>query len=989
MASTIQRPTSYPNVYPDFDLLVANCARLGIPVPKLAKVFNAADTGTANTGLETHGSRKDITFTYDRTKEIFQGYVAGNVLPTFHTDPNNLTADTMYFSALSCPNDMTVFTIATPRGTQATSRHVRLCGGGDSLGTFKKWGMGFNNWVTVNDYYPGFRVSIGGANYSATDTNQWAVGERVVGVGVRAGLEVMYYRGGLKMSTTVCPITAQDDANVHINVGGFSDLGTYNGEFDVELILIWDSALPDDIIRELSQNPYQLWSEEGAGIGALGITPHDPIINKTVTHSLLFQHTVGLPVAAESTISSSLTKIGLGGRMMTRIGSRIYAIAVDASKTYVVKSDDKGESWTQEQVVAWPAVAACIGQGASSQPVIGLVRAGVARIYPYQRTAAGGWTLGASVSTGNSTAVKGFQILYDNTSYHLLYAMRSTTDNSRNVYHRTSAALTSWAAATRLDDGDNAGTGAENDRAIAACLDSAGDIHLAYCQNKSNRFYLRYVKRTAGTWGSVEQIEDLGVDTSAQNRAIHLSLVTIGLVPYVFGVKWFTGVQQVCTWNRVGDVWTAEGRIAEQAANQSYPSAGVQNLDRPDCVFAGAFSDGTVHYIEKVSGSWVRESMSADAANSCPDQVYDPFRNNAITLEGVFVTCAGSIDLLVTTTLIWGDAAYGSGTATFSHNIHVLGRDGVTHTAGFSQVVYLSHAYNQSIASSMPFSQVIAFARTQPRTITKSLNLWQDVTVAKVPAGYPGSGNVDWFKSVSHSLNFVAGVSRAENSRIKTITHTLHFIPVGPGLTRYKTVTSDLEFLDDNILKAILHNGAESGIDFESVVTMNKSVNLTVTHNLAFAGTANRIRPWVWNSTHFDPGWSAEYEASVGVFIILGPDELPTIEMTLPKPDFDDENELFRREGSVRRNRTGQARTFVVPVYQKFKYQWSGFLRKRAEEFRHTVGPLLGKTIRITDHNGVTHRVKIIDTQLSASQKGPEFVNVGVTFEKVDAVYGT
>lgn len=711
---------------------------------------------------------------------------------------------------------------------------------------------------------------------------------------------------------------------------------------------------------------------------------HDPNIAVTVTHNLHFESLPMLPGAEETTAFASYSKIGLGGRMMTRIGSRIYAVAVDASKTYVVYSDDEAETWHSEQVVNWPAVAAAITQGAGSQPVLALARSGFPRILTYLRAGAGSWTAGATTVSAGTNDLESFQILYDNTNYHLVYAGYNTSTGAKTVYHRKTTSIASWPAATAVDVGDIPRTGANRDRALSAVLDKDGDIHLVYTQSVSNRFSLRYRKYAASAWSAATEIEDLGSSLTESNRCVHLSITTTGAkIPWIFGVKWNGSlVKQIYAWSKPVSTWTAEGVLATQNADQEYPSSGVQNLDIPSVVFSGNFVDGRIQYLEKRNGAWARECVSADYTNNKPDQVYDPFRKNAQTLEGAFITVSGSIDVIVTTVLVWGDGAYASGGAGFTQNIFIKGRDKVNNTLSFTQTIGLSHGYTNTFTHGAAFTSIVVLTRTLPRSVSKGVLLTQAIGLTAILGGV-----TTYYKHVAHSLVFDSVFTRGVREQHQTVTHSLVFHQVGPGLTRYKSVASQIEFVDDSAASSIKHDTATTNVGLESVVFLNKSLNLTVTHGLAFGSAPVRVRAWVWNSTHFDPGWAAEYEASVSDFLIMGPDEAPTIEITLPKPDMDDENVLFRREQSVRRNRTGSAKSFVTPVYQEFKYQWSGFLRKRAEEFRHAIGPLLGKNVRIRDHNGVWHSVKITDTRITSTQKSPEYVVVGLTFEKNEAVY--
>lgn len=974
----------------NYETLVANCERLGIPVPVIAKAFPGGDnSSTARPAEPTYGSHVGPQLITNGSYSTYVNSPGVALNPVLTLNNDVLAANRAYLqnNLDRFTGDMTVLCVVIPRRTTSGADvcAVGKWNSGGSAGT-NDWFLGLNYGTGPVEYKAYFNIEIGSTATQAIDATAWTANDRLVLAGVRRGTAQEIWKNCLLVGSTTCGTGAINNVRTQIDFGAIGVGTAFNTQADYECVLIWDKALSALEIALLGLDPvrtlFSLDVPETEEEEAFSSSPHDPNIPKTVTHNFLVNSVVAIPLAGEATINSTYSKVGLGGRMMTRIGSRVYAVAVDSSKTYVVWTDDEGENWTSEQVVNWAAVGASMTQGAGSQPVLVLSRASVNKLYTYLRNSGGGWTAGATVGTGNTDGCEGFQVLYDNTLYHVIFGARKSSNNSRNVYHRTASAISSWSAAVILDDGDNDGYGADRDKALAACLDKDGDIHLAYCQHKSNLYKLRYLKRTSGTWGSVEEVEALGNDSSTQNRAVHLSITADGSkVPHFFGVKWLGGVQQVYGWSRTSG-WVAQGLIAAQNADQSYPSAGVQNLDRPNVVFAGAFSDGQIHYVEKQSGLWIREVMSEDTANSKPDQVYDPFRHSAQTLEGAFVTVSGSIDVIVTTILVWGDGAYASGTASFSHSIKIAGRDKVTHALAFTQTVGLSHGYSPSVTGAFTFNQVVAFHRDLPRSVSKGLVLHQNIGLTATLAGV-----TTYYKALSHEMVFAAGVTRAEKSRVISISHTVSFHQVGPGLEYQQEVVTDIEFSDDNLAQGNHNRGTTTAFAVASVVFMNKTLNLSVTHGLTFASAPVRVRTWVWNSTHFDPAWAAEYESQVADFLIMGPDEAPTLAITLPKPDMDDENELFRRDQSVRRNRTGSAKTFVVPVYQTFRYNWSGFLRKRAEELRQVVGPLLGKTVRIRDHNGVWHKVKIVNTKVTAVQKSPEYVVMGLEFEKTEAVY--
>jgi hypothetical protein len=924
-----------------------------------------------------------VTFKNDVNNSSF-GQPTDSLLPVFSlntaaaADKGDLTPN-VYIS-----DQITAFCIVTPRRAHTSGKETVVVGKWNGVAANDEWALGMNQFATTTDYKPWFQISIGSTRYGIQDANTWAQNERLTLCGVRASAFMGLYREGILVASITNAGTGQiNNVFSGIRFGEYTFDTSGLTQADYELFLLFDVALNPDQVAYLSANPYCLYEDsDETDYDAAGLAPHNFFPTQSVTDTVTFSQSATVPTVAEGQISATMTRIALGGRMTTRIGSRLYTVAVDSSKTWVLYSDDDGGTWTPEQVINSVAFAAAITQGASSQPVLALVKPSESKIRFYTRGASGGWTYQTYIGTGATAAVQSLAILYDNTNYHVLYAARASSDDSRNVYYRKTTNIASWPSATILDNGDNSGTGAEQDRALAAALGPNGNIHLAYCQNKSNRFYLRYMKNTAGTWGAVEQLEDLGVDTASTNRCIQLSLsVDNNSIPYVYGVKWYTGTKQVVAYNKLTGSWVAQGRVAAVSADQQWPSAGFQSLTVPNVVFEGTISSTTVQYGEYRNGLWAVEGMSFDG--TMPDQCYDPFRSAAQTLEGSVTLLKSSLSIVVTTSIVWGNEPASYGGAAFSQVIQVKGRDKVNHGLAFSQSVVNTKAYSPTVTHNQAFTHTVQFARNMPRSPTQGAVFTQDISMGYFPTG--GGGNT-FFKQVSDQLHFDSLVPLASKVRVKTVTHTVNFQQVGPGLTQFKEVVSEIEFTDDVAGGGIRSKTETDNLGFTSIVSLNKILNKTVTHALTFGQSPTRIRDWVWNSTHFNPGWAAEYESDVQVFVIMGPDSLPTVSMTLPKPDFGDENVIFRRPQAVRRTRSGKARTFVVPVYQKFKYVFPGLMRKRAEEFRQTCIPLLGKVVRIIDHNGVTTRCIITDVELPSVQVQPEQCVVTVHFEKADAL---
>lgn len=964
------------------DTLKLNCARLGFPVPALAWCAQFANIPTGSpTNFATHGDQTNHQVALDGD---FCTYVEGPNGPALRLDSDALTANRAQLIGATVGSlavrDITVFAVITPQ-LQSANRNIVFIGYTDALGNNRNWWLGGNNHASGTDYKPRWcMTSASGTNFtSIQDANQYAVGERLVLCGVRDYDETRLYRAGQLVASGACSTDSllnPTDATP-IEIGGVADVGIYNAQADYEVIMIWgNKALSADQIRMLSDDPYLLWREWDDEVYN---HPHDFFPAVTVTQTLLLTSLVALPHGTEFTASSTLSRMGLGGKQVCRLGSRIYTPAISAVATFVLYSDDQGETWTSEQVVANAGSSAHLVQGAGSQPALLLRRDQT--LYLYLRTSGGGWDLKSTFLTGNDA--NGFWLGYDSTNYHLIFNHSMEGDDDELRYY-SSTDLVSWSVATLLDTPSGDAYAPEDARSLAACMDSAGDIHLAYCMGDGTDFLLKYNKRTAGTWGTAATIENLGDQYNDQNRAFHLSMVTDKNVkPHLFGCRYYTGTVNVFYRNKTGSSWTSDERIYATASHEFAPSAGMRDRLYPNCVFYGSLSDGRVHFMQRDgSNLWTRDVLSTSSSAASPEQAYDPYRKSSYTLQGSFVVFQSSVLVFVSTQLVWGDGGASSGDAAFSHSIKLYGRDGVRQTATFTSVVNdPGFDRRQSVTSLLPFNQVVSTGNARPRGAVHGPRFSQDIGCFTDPA----SGNNTILVGVTHTINIGSYFNGSGKVKSKTVTHALAFTATA-GLNYNQSATSGLAFTQSLVGRGIRNKSVAQNLLLASVVAVNKILNKVVTSAASFGSSAVRVRAWVWNSTHFDPGWAAEYESQVGDFVILGPDEAPTISMTLPKPDFDDDVRVFRRDQAVRRNRSGQARTFVTPVYKEFRYGWSGLLRKRAEEFRQAATPLLGKTVRIRDHNGVTYRCVITGPDIMSSQKGPEFCNVAIVFEVTEAI---
>ncbi len=955
--------SSYPNVYPDFDLLVANCARLGIPVPKLVKVFNAVDVGLNTTGTETHGARKDMTFTYDRTKEVFSGYVAGNPLPTFATDPNNAVADTCYFSPLSCPNDMTVFTIATPRGAQATSRHVRLICGGDSLGTLKKWGMGFNNWVTVNDYYPGFRVSIGSTNYSATDTNQWAVGERVVGVGVRAGLEVQYWRGGKLMATTACPITVQDDANVHLNVGGFSDLGTYNGAFDVELIMIWDSAIPGDVITSLSQDPYQLWAPIEA---ASGTNRPVQIVNKTISQIINFFQTLSTQgFTVRQILATAVTQIPGGGRQIILSGSTLWHCYYEGGGIKVAYSTNNGTTWTTTSVGAsWVPVGMAMCIGAGGYPILAAQNGLTTSFYQWNGTT---WNLASSITT-NLIASESFQIAYDGANYLFAVAYKQAVRYVR-VYKSTS--LVTWTDLNQGIGSDNFTDQTHRYRSVAACLDVSGNLHLIGCiklgapSGAPNKLYYR--KLTAYVGGTNELVDTggSGVNVSDMFSGLSIAVDDLGVIHVAARAKdpTFTSRMRVVYYQRsVAGVWSREAVHTFVDADQDYPSISL-NLRTPIICWASSGLGLSINCAKRGGdGIWTNQLISSAVRDSVQTVQGPSYGSSYNYTRGVVGSMRGSEEYFYSSDIISGNAAAMISNINFSSILSTMQR------AMSSLITFassLTAIRGIGLSSTINFTSRLNFARQ--KALVGSIDFTQHLEGANGVNVQPMFGAINFTSTL-------AGVK----SPVKAMSNTINF---ASRLNR--TVTEDMS----------------NTVDFTGAIGVNVLKRQNITHGIAFVsalGLNFRVKKTMSNVLNFvvglvsmkadegcQPAFTPERplpvsEDDVNVVYLIGP--LPDLQLTvqLKRPEYGND----RRQSlqvKVNRTRGGKLRVHArTPTYEPQTITFESLSYLKLEQVRNFLRICKGKQIYYLDEKNRKWQGYItssdVDLAEEARDRGGTFV---------------
>lgn len=710
--------------------------------------------------------------------------------------------------------------------------------------------------------------------------------------------------------------------------------------------------------------------DDAVAWGVLQIPP------KTVTHSINFDAPVEVPSKEDIEVSASLTKTALGGRSSTRIGSRLWCVALDSpgGKTKALYSDDNGDSWTVEDItISFAAAAHSLNQAADGQPMAALWQDTSTQLQIFKRSSGGSWSLQSTVTLGSSTIHHSFELMWDGTAYNLLYAHHSTTLGARQVSHRTSSTLATWTSATTVNSGDTAGIGANLSRGAAFHMDSAGDIHAVYSLPVSDKLLLRYRKYTSFVWGTAETIEDFGSDITETNRATALTIVTdANDIPHISYQRGATA--HVYYRSRVGGSWTAEERV-DDFTTSAVPSISM-NLGTTPVL---AFSAGSALYLGVRSSGWGLVDLGDYGGGShFADNLYQARYNTARTNQGCVIFVNGSVTMVSSLILLWDDETNPiSNTFTMSQAVALQGFAYPVSDFEISQVVGLNFGYQQSHTSSFSVSQVVANPlRDLGRGDTRAPVIGQLIGLTFDP----GTGDDEHARELqdriylSHSVGLIL-------DKILVVEHDIVFTD-SIKRTIPQSVSDDIEFTDVEVGTGDRLKSVTETATLSQVVFLNKILNLDITHNITFGQSGLVIRDWDALSDHFDPGWSAVLESDVGQVVFLGPADLPTQSLTLKKPEFGDLREDFRRTGAVHRNRSGQARTFMAPVYSRFSLTWSGLLRKRAEEFRVRILQFLGDKVRYIDHNGVEQRVVIVDERFTRSQSGPDYVNVQITLEK-------
>lgn len=704
------------------------------------------------------------------------------------------------------------------------------------------------------------------------------------------------------------------------------------------------------------------------------------------------------------TIDSDAIKRDIGGKSIARDGgtSRIWVLGVDttAGETVALYTPSDGISWVSETITngfAARAHALCIGAG--GEPVVALHKESTTDIQIWQR-ASGVWTKTATVSAGSASDIDSFGIHYDGTTYHLIYMDQGSTSvaaASRNrLRYRTSTNLTSWSSATDVDAGHANGPYG-NSKAMVSAIDRSGDLHVIYGKGTSTGDQLLWYAKYDGSW-TTEQIADFGVSFVNNNRLRSMDMaIDSNDKPHFVGIIEADAVLGASNgfvddddfaafyWNKTGSSWSSPTTLdaVDSTVQGNYnPTIHFNNGTTAIIHWGSQTTSGAE--LKRLEGSsrtrvGLVDQFGTNAQNFDLDAAHYARTNGGYLVTGDFLYMRGSLIMIQSVATVWGDGTtLLESVPTFSHVIQVFGRPKPETDIELSQEITLNFAYATGRTSDIAMSDQNALKMAFARGDTDAPPFSQDIGYVYVPTG--GGGNTIFVAVTENRLNFSNEVRYLVQTEVS---HDLAFSQ-NINLTLGKTIPQDIELSQDLTVQKIKLLTASGDVLVSDVVFMNKELNLGVSHDLVFSQNGLPIRDWNAYSTHFNPGWGFEDDHLQVVF--LHPASLPTTSVTFMRPDFGDERIDHRRDGAVRRNRSGQARTFKTPVYSKFVLNWTGIPRFVAEEFRTRMISYFGDILKYQDHNGVVHEVIISDTALTRSSIGPENMNVSITLEKVNRV---
>jgi hypothetical protein len=209
--------------------------------------------------------------------------------------------------------DLTVLCKVTTKVKQTDQNTIvigRFYGG---LTANNTWGL-LTNWVVSGtDFYPGFIIGIGTAQYVVSHNVQYQIGVPEVLAGVRRYDTLELYRGGVKVSESTGKPTGALNINSTPLLFGAIGIDVANSSFqDYEWAMVYvDKALSPSQIASLSANPWQIYEPETVWI-------------EVGSSAALFEGAFSSSFSLSPSISGQL---GVGGGLSSTAGSATYANA--------------------------------------------------------------------------------------------------------------------------------------------------------------------------------------------------------------------------------------------------------------------------------------------------------------------------------------------------------------------------------------------------------------------------------------------------------------------------------------------------------------------------------------------------------------------------------------------------------------------------------------------------------------------------------------
>lgn len=250
-----------PPRWSSFDVVRANCARIGLPMPLFATMFNPP-SGSGAGALMNYGS---VPFRGNAITDVT--YVArqysGVQLGTDVSNINRLTFDTAQAASAGAfipraRNGLSVLVVHTP---------LRQSAGAD-VSPLSVWNTGghaessflllTNYTVGPTDYFPGFAYQVTTAVQNTTHTPTWTVGTRELLCGTRDQGVIEIFRNQSRVTRTTGLSTGLiNNATPHyLRIGGINTGSGFNTNGHFEMAMIFEVALTLRQWQQFAIDPY-------------------------------------------------------------------------------------------------------------------------------------------------------------------------------------------------------------------------------------------------------------------------------------------------------------------------------------------------------------------------------------------------------------------------------------------------------------------------------------------------------------------------------------------------------------------------------------------------------------------------------------------------------------------------------------------------------------------------------------------------------------